>query len=292
MGALDIARGGLGGFEYGAGAISGGAIPRPGGSPPVFGLSAVRSFRGRVNLGIPGSGIQLPVAVNGTPPYTYAATGLPTGLAFGAATRRITGTPTATHATREVSYTATDSETPANTITRTFQFPVVGNTAPITRDDWDYRGYGLPTRTTYLLALLQGTVNVGSANQVVWRRPPDGSAIGLLLDDDGNAIADLANMTFTAAGESILISRMTFLVSQDRVELRERATPDVHFGTYVSSTLGSPSLFLRVANDMNEVPYDRGFGSNGQWRRSSPDLGAFLQTIDNGVRYILAVASS
>ena len=292
MGALDIARGGLGGFEYGAGAISGGAIKRPGGSPPVFGLSAVRSYRGRVNAAIPIAGIQLPAAVNGTPPYTYTIAGLPTGLSFGASLRRITGTPSAVHATREVSYTATDSETPANTITRTFQFPVVGQTAVLTRDDWDYRGYGLPSRTTYLLALLQGTVNVGSANAVVWRRPPQsGSNRGVLLDDDGNAITDLANMTFTAAGERVLASRMDFLISQNRVELREATTPDVHFGTYIRDRLGSPSLFLRVANDMHEVPYDRGFGANAQWRRGSPDIGTFLQTIDNGVRYILAVAS-
>ena len=292
MGALDAVRGGLGGFEYGAGAISGGAIKRPGGGPKVFGLSAVRSYRGRVNAVIPTAGIQLPAAVNGTPPYTYTATGLPAGLSFGASLRRITGMPTTAHASREVSYTATDSETPANTVTRTFQFPVVGSTAPITRDDWDNRGYGLPARTTYLLALLQGTVNVGSANATVWRRPPDGGAIGLLLDDDGNLIADLANMTFTAAGASIPVSRMTFLVSQDRVELRESVVPDVHFGSYISSTLGSPSLFLRVGNSQNELPYDRGFGSNAQWRRSVPDIGAFLQTIDSGVRYLLAVASA
>ncbi len=175
----------------------------------------------------------------------------------------------------------------------TFQFPVVGSTAAITRDDWDNRGYGRETRTTYLLALLEGTVNVGSANVTVWQRPPSGSSIGMLLDDDGNALTDLSDMTFTAAGEMVLASRMTFLVSQDRVELREATTPDVHFGTYISSTLGSPSLYLRtLADGENELAWDRGFGANGQWRRSTPDIGAFLQSIDNGVRYLVAVAST
>ena len=257
-----------------------------------FSLPTLRSYRGRVGAQIPSGGIVLPAAKGGTAPVVHTLAGLPSGLAFNVGLRAITGDPIAVHATREVTLTATDSSTPAQVATATFQFPIVGRTTALTRDDWDHSGYGLSTRQTYLLALLQGTVNVGSSDVMVWRRPPDGNAIGLLLDDDGNAISDLSDMTFTAAGETILASRMTFLVSQDRVELREATTPDIHFGSYLSTTLGAPSMFMRTIDDgEQELSWDRGFGANGQWRRSSPDLGPFLQTIDNGVRYLLAVAS-
>ena len=257
-----------------------------------FRLPSLRDFRGRVGAAIPSAGIVLPAARGGVGAVTHTAAGLPSGLAFNVGTRTISGDPIAVHATREVTITATDSSTPAQVVTGTFQFPVVGRTTALTRDDWDNRGYGLETRTTYLLALLQGTVAVGSGNVTVWQRPPNGANVGLLLDDDGNAISDLSDMTFTAQGETILVSRMTFLVSQDRVELREAVTPDVHFGTYINSTLGAPTLYMRTLDDGEQaLGYDRGFGSNAQWRRSSPDLGAFLQTIDSGVRYLIGVAS-
>ena len=258
-----------------------------------FALPRLRAYRGRINVAIPAAGIILPEAKNPTTtPVVYSVTNLPTGLSFAPASRTVTGTPTAAHATRQVTYTATDSSTPAEVVTATFKFPVVGSTALITRDDWDNRGYGLETRTTYLLALLEGTVNVGASNVTVWRRPPDGAAIGLLLDDDGNTLTDYTDMTFTAGGETVFASRMTFLISQDRVELREATSPDVHFGNYISTTLGGPSLFLRtLADGENELTWDRGFGANGQWRRSSPDIGAFLQTIDSGVRFLVGVAA-
>ena len=257
-----------------------------------FSLSTPRDYRGRVGAAIPSGGIILKGASGGTAPITHAVSNLPSGLSFSATTRAITGTPSAAHSTRAVVLTATDASTPAEVVAATFQFPVVGSTAALTRDDWDNRGYGLETRTTYLLALLQGTVQVGFSNITVWRQPPSGSTIGLLLDDDGNATTDFSGMTFTAAGETIFASRMDFLVSQDRVELREATTPDVHFGTYINVTLGAPSLFPRTLDDDEKtLTYDRGFGANAQWRRSNPDLGAFLQTIDSGVRYLLGVAS-
>ena len=258
-----------------------------------FTLPVPRDFRGRVSSAIPSPGIVLPAAKNGKAPVTYSISNLPSGLSFNATTRAISGSPSAAHATRAVVLTATDASTPAEVVTATFQFPVVSTTAGLTRDDWDNRGYGLETRTTYILALLQGTVSVGSANVIVWRQPPSGSTIGLLLDEDGNATSDFSDMTFTASGASIFVSRMDFLVSQDRVELREATTPDVHFGSYLSTTLGAPNLYLRTLDDGEQtLSWDRGFGGNGQWRRSSPDIGAFLQTIDSGVRYLLAVAST
>ena len=256
-----------------------------------FALPTPRDYRGRVGAAIPASGIILPKARGGTAPITYSISNRPSGLSFNATTRAITGNPIAAHATRTVTFTATDSSTPAEVLTATFQFPVVGSTAALTRDDFDNRGYGLDTRTVYLLALLQGTVNVGSANVTVWRRPPDGTAIGLLLDDDGNTISDLTDMTFNAGGETVFVNRATFFISQDRVEMRRAAPSSVHFGTYISTGLNSPMMTLQIGTASNTINYERGFTSNAQWRRSSPDLGSFLQTFDSGVRMLIAVSS-
>ena len=99
----------------------------------LFNIRTPRDYRGRVNAAIPAAGIDLPVAkgnvdLNGdalTPPFTYSISNLPTGLSFDATTRKITGTPTAAFATREVTYTASDASTPAKTVSELFQFPVV-----------------------------------------------------------------------------------------------------------------------------------------------------------------------
>ena len=263
-----------------------------GGGVSVFSLKPPQDFRGRVSAAIPTAGIILPEAKDvPTDPVVYSISNLPSGLSFNATTRAVTGTPSTAHATRAVVYTATDSSSPAEVLTQTFQFPVVSSTADLTLDDWNNRGYGLETRTPYILALLESTVQVGFSNIIVWRQPPSGSTIGLLIDEDDNFSTDFSGMTFTAAGETIFASRMDFLISQDRVELREATTPDVHFGSYINVTLGAPSLFLQtLAGGEQELAYDRGFGGNAQWRRSSPDIGAFLSTIDSGIRYILAVA--
>ena len=255
-----------------------------------FSLPRLRAYRGRVGATIPSGGIVLAAAKGGTKPITHAATNLPTGLSFDASTRAITGNPTNAHATRAVTYTATDSSTPTETITATFQFPIVSSSAAITRDDFDHRGYGLSTRTTYLLALIQSTVSVAGSNVVVYRRPPQsGAEVGTLLADDGTTLTDQADMTFAAGGEMVTVDRIQFQVSSDRVELRESTS--LHFGTYIGTTLSAPTLYMRLGSDENEISYDRGFGGNAQWRRSSPDLGTFLQGFDSGVRMLIAVSS-
>ena len=255
-----------------------------------FSLPTPRDFRGRVAAAIPTGGIILPAARGGKSPITYSLSNLPSGLSFNATTRAVTGNPTNAHATRAVVLTATDASTPAGVLTATFEFPVVSETSAITTADFDFRGYGLSTRTIYLLALLQSTVTVSGSNVAIWRRPPQsGAEVGILLDDDGTAQSDLSSMMFAGGGEDFLVSQVQFLVSQDRVELREGT--GLHFGNHVSGTLGSPPMTLRIGAAEHEISYDRGFSATAQWRRSSPDLGTFLQGFDTGARMILAVSS-
>ena len=256
----------------------------------AFSLPALRSYRGRVGAAIPGGGIVLPEARGGASPVVYATSNLPSGLSFNASTRAIAGSPTNVHATRAVVYTATSSSTPAEAVTATFQFPIVASNAAITTDDFDLRGYGLSTRTTYLLALIQSTVTVSGSNVVVFRRPPQtGSEVGTLLADDGSTLTDLSDVTITAGGQSVLVDQIQFQVSSDRIELRESSS--LHFGQFISNTLSQPTMFLRIGTTENEINYERGFGQNAQWRRTSPDLGTFLQSFDSGVRMLLAVSS-
>ena len=141
-----------------------------------------------------------------------------------------------------------------------------------------------------MLALIESTTTVSGSNVIVYRRPPQtGAEIGLLKDDGGSTITDQSSMTISAAGESVLVDQIQFQISSDRVELRESSA--LHFGQFISNTLSQPTMFLRIASDENEIDYERGFGGNAQWRRSSPDLGTFLQGFDSGIRMLIAVSS-
>ena len=255
-----------------------------------FSLPTPRSYRGRVGAAIPTAGIVLPSERGGTKPVAYSTSNLPSGLSFNAGTRAITGSPTAAHATREVTYSATDSATPAETVSATFEFPVVAQAAAATHDDWDNRGYGLETRTTYMLALIESQGDVGFSDENLWLRPPQtGTPTGKLLDDDGTELTDFASMTFTAGGENVFVSRVLIRQGSDRVVFYE--TSALHFGTYARDVLGRPTLYVRIANEEEAVPYNSGFSADLQFRRSSPDLGEFLREIDVGTRVLLGVAA-
>ena len=69
--------------------------------------------------------MQLPKASGGTGPYTYMATGLPTGLVVSPTTGMLSGTPpTMAAPAMTVTYTATDSATPAATASLMFHITV------------------------------------------------------------------------------------------------------------------------------------------------------------------------
>ena len=255
-----------------------------------FSLPTPRDFRGRVGLAVPSPGIILKAASGGTAPITHAVSNLPSGLSFDATTLTISGSPTSAHASRAVVLEATDASTPAETVSATFEFPVVGSGAAITRDDWDGRGYGVSSRETFLLALIGSQVNIGFSDATLWRRPPQsGNVTGHLLDDDGNELTDLADMTFTAGGESVFVDRILMRQGVDRIVFYESSA--LHFGTYAGDVLGSPTLYIRIGNDEQAIPYNSGFSADLQFRRSSPDLGEFIRSVSNGTRVLFGVAS-
>ena len=62
-------------------------------------------------------------------------------------------------------------------------------------------------------------------------------------------------------------------------------------GTYIrGEPFNSPSLYIRVGNEEQVVPFLNGFTSDCSWRRGTPDLDAFLRTIDVGTRVLIGVA--
>ena len=82
----------------------------------------------------------LPAVSGGTPPLTYSVSGLPAGLSFDPATRRISGTPTELSESVIVTYTVTDAGGTSNSV----PFPVVVIEPPLDAPDAlvaeDYRG--------------------------------------------------------------------------------------------------------------------------------------------------------
>ena len=106
----------------------------PTNSPPVFpSNAAIPNISARVGVAI--TPVTLPAATDPDgDPITYSLTpGLPTGLAFNAATRRLSGTPTTASGTQVYTYTASDgTDTTALNFTITVNDSPVGtNSAPV-----------------------------------------------------------------------------------------------------------------------------------------------------------------
>ena len=137
----------------------------------------------------------LPAATGGTSPYTYAATGLPAGLAYDPLTRTISGTPT-TISTSSVTYTVTDAN--SNTFTYEFQIRVVA--ALIALPDPQDRTLTVGSDYGFvLLAATGGTAPYGYSIEGL----PD----GLLFD------AEIREVTGSPSSESIGVNTVTLSVA-------------------------------------------------------------------------------
>ena len=147
-------------------------------------LGGLNPLYGRQGQAIP-TGLILPEAKGGTPPYTYTATDLPGGVTFTAGTRTLSGTPNA-DGEFTPTYTATDSSTPALTASREFDWSVLDvlSTDAIMLQDFDDGkvGYGLSDfEFAFAGTYISGT-NLGFTNAGVWAGY-NRTAIGTLVDD-------------------------------------------------------------------------------------------------------------
>ena len=87
-------------------------------APLTFNPSTIAGQRYTANTPI--TPLTLPVATGGTPPYTYTLSPVPAGLAFTAASRSLSGTPTIV-GTTDVTYTAIDDTGESTTLTFTIE---------------------------------------------------------------------------------------------------------------------------------------------------------------------------
>ena len=124
--------------------------------------------------------VPLPVAIGGTPPYTYTVSALPPGLQFDSVNRFLSGTPTTT-GTTDVTYTATDATSASASLPFTITVTESGG-APL-----DINGDGQVTVLDLaVVALLYGT------------RVPVG--VSLLADVNADGVVDILDLTAVAQG--------------------------------------------------------------------------------------------
>ena len=253
-------------------------------------LQSVADKRGRVAIALPSGGVILPEARGGTGPYTYTLTGLPTGLAFNATTRAITGTPTTAVGDDEQTYQVTDSASPAATVTQMFDIDIVSSNTAVSKDDFDFIGWGASTRNIHLLAVLESETNISSSSTtVVFRRPPStGAVTGQLLTDDGSDATTFEDLMFDSG---LFVSDIRFAATDGSRRLSFLEVGSTHFGSYIANTLGRPNLFLQVGVTHEEVGYNRGFANNAEWRGANPfrDL---MRSVANGVIFMIAIVDA
>ena len=254
-----------------------------------FTLPSLRAFRGRVNVAIPTAGILLPEAKDPTTtPVTYSVANLPAGLSFAPATRIISGTPSTAHATRAVVYTATDSATPAETVTKSFSFPIVSSTAELDWQDWDSSGYITSTKGLLYWGLFtSGTDVLTSGNQVVFAIPPRSTMpVGSLLSTplDKHEIAGSAPITrlYARSGGT------GWQVSDDS---------PLNLGTDVwTANLSTHSFFWQTVDGVGSWRFNQGSWSKGSsWLTAQGFPNAtrdLIRAMDNNVRFIFAIAEN
>ncbi|NDG70932.1 MAG: hypothetical protein EBY32_06415 [Proteobacteria bacterium] len=154
----------------------------------------------------------LSAATGGWAPYTYNATGLPTGLTFNATARRISITPTAA-GNFSVNFTVTDSATPKNTVTQTIPItiaPYMTVSGPVTASGQQYTaltpvdfevtgGNGTYTWSTLATTPLPASLSINATTGIIsgnLTAAPGNTTVTVNVRDSASRNAT-ANLTIT-----------------------------------------------------------------------------------------------
>ena len=147
-------------------------------------IGGLRTFYGRQGQAIP-TGLVMREARGGTPPYTYAMSDLPGGVTFTAATRVLSGTPSA-DGDFTPTYSVTDSSDTPVTVSKEFNWSVLDvlSTDAIMLQDFDDGkvGYGLSDFNFAFAGTYISGTNLGFTNAQVWAGY-NRTAVGTLVDD-------------------------------------------------------------------------------------------------------------
>ena len=147
--------------------------------------------------------LTLPTAAGGTAPYIYAITeALPDGLTFTAATRVLSGQPTATQDAMDYTYTATDSDsTSAATVELPFTIAITGP-ADFTVDLLAAQTYPIGTAVSVTLPTATG---VGAITYAITESLPNGltfTAASRVLSGTPTIVQPATPYTYTATDSS------------------------------------------------------------------------------------------
>ncbi len=198
--------------------------------------------------------LELPKATGGTGALTYALTGpgdaLPAGLSFNAASRRLTGTPTAL-ATTILTYTVTDSA--ATPVVATQDFTVtVTVPAPLVLPDPDDQNYTVDTAVDVTLPAATG--GIGEPTYTL-TGPGDALPAGLSFNPASRTLSG----TPTAAATTILTYTVT-----DSATTPVVATQDFTVTVNADVTLTRPRLQFYTVGTAVDVTLPVATGGTGE----------------------------
>ncbi len=219
--------------------------------------------------------VTLPSAIDGNAPYNYTISGHPDTLTFNTNTRRLTGTPSASHTgTHLVTYTATDRD--LDEVSQTFQLNVAADKVPslenvaaqaakLTRvfslqlplasggdGSLDYSATGLPPGLSFITSTrtITGTPTAAGPYTVTYSATDeDNDPAQRTFAIDVYALPALAAIQNVTATEDEVFTLVLTAVSGGRGPFEFEATPLPTGLTFVTSTLtitGTPTVIQDI----------------------------------------------
>jgi hypothetical protein len=190
-------------------------------------------------------------ASGGATPYTFTATGLPSGLAVSASTGAITGTPAASAAgTASVTFTVTDSSKPTPQ-TATANLSITVGPA---------QANGLAITTSSLPLATVGEAYNTSISASGGAAPYTFTAMGL---PSGLAIASSGAITGTPAANSVGIAAVTFTVTDSTQPNPQTATANLNLT--VNAAGAAPACSAMATGDNASLNGFVPFPSTAAW---------------------------